>query len=152
MAGRPPKPKELLMLTGADKRNPARFRKREGEPTPPPKPLEYPAYWRIEEPQFGYQRAAKLRAIWDECLEMWPWLTYSDSVTLERICPKLLAERNAMLNGCSITAAEQRILSELLTSVGANGVGRARLGQQVAPKSDAAAKDPRAAYMERKVG
>lgn len=48
MAGRPPKPKGLLLLTGAGRKNPKRLKARENEPEPPSLKIgEPPAKWKV---------------------------------------------------------------------------------------------------------
>lgn len=145
MGGRPPKPTALLLLTGADKKNPQRMKDRAAEPQPPAIPVgDPPADFMIQSPDVGYQRAERMRAIWFECLEMWPWVTYSDRFTLESICRLKVKERIG-----TISTGELASLARFVSSVGGDGTGRARLGKRgVGESSDKPAKvDPRAKFM-----
>ena len=154
MPGRPPKPTNLLELTGSFRKNPKRKRAREGEPQPPALPIEMPAKFLRFHPEPGYQEAEKLRLIWDNCLKMWPWITFSDRDALEDYCRlKLKFDEGRKISGAEM-AAMIRIRSEL----GGTGTGRARLGVKAAGQGNAAAHasakaaDPRAAFLARKFG
>lgn len=152
MGGRPPKPTNLLELTGAYRKNPKRRKAREAEPKPPEIPVGAPpAKWMIFHPDDGYQKAEKLRAIWDNCLKMWPWITYSDRDALEDYCRfKLEMDAGRKLSGAELSAMI-RIRSEL----GGTGSGRARLGVKAAGASSGAPakkEDPRTAFLARKYG
>lgn len=151
MPGRPPKPTKLLELTGAFRKNPARRRAREGEPPTTGDIGGPPVKWMIFHPDTGYQKAEKLRAIWDNCLKMWPWMEFADRDALEDYCRwKLELDENRKLSGAEISAMKS-IRSEL----GGTGSGRARLGvrsQKPAGKASIKAADPRAAFLARKFG
>ena len=151
MAGRPPKPTKLLELTGAFRKNPARKRAREGEPqsgniSGPP------AKWMIFHPDIGYQRAEKLRAVWDNCLKMWPWMEYADRDALEDYCRWKLA----MDEGLKLSGAEISAMKSTRSELGGTGSGRARLGvhshRPALPVKSTKAADPRAAFLARKFG
>jgi hypothetical protein len=154
MPGRPPKPTNLLELSGAYRKNPQRKRAREGEPQPPALPVEMPAKFLIFHPAEGYLKAEKLRSIWDNCMKMWPWITFSDRDALEDYCRlKLMFDEGRKMSGAEMSAMI-RIRSEL----GGTGSGRARLGVKAAGQGNAGAQastkaeDPRAAYLARKFG
>jgi hypothetical protein len=149
MAGRPPKPTELLLLTGAGRKNPKRIRARANEPQSPGPAGGPPAKWMIFHPDTGYQEAEKMRQIWDNCLKMWPWVTFSDRDALEGYCKlKLKEDRNA-LSGAELTA-----LMRARTELGGTGSGRARLGIRNTPGASQPAKvaDPRSQFLARKFG
>lgn len=152
MAGRPPNPIGLQELNGAYRKNPSR--KREALPStgdvggPPAK-------WMIFHPAVGYQKAEKLRAIWDNCVRMWPWMEFADRDSLEDYCRwKLELDDGRKLSGAEISA-----MKSIRTELGGTGSGRARLGVR-SPKaaggasSSKAAKaaDPRAAFLAQKCG
>jgi hypothetical protein len=152
MAGRPPKPTELLLLSGAARKNPKRLRARANEPVSPGPVGGPPQRWMIFHPAEGYQDAEKLRAIWDNCVKMWPWVTFSDRDALEHYCKlKLKDDKNLKMSGSEL-GAMLRIRSEL----GGTGSGRARLGVRAVgtPASNSPAKstDPRASFLLRKSG
>jgi hypothetical protein len=149
MAGRPPKPTELLLLTGAGRKNPKRIKARAGEPQPPGPIGGPPAKWMIFHPDTGYGRAEKLRAIWDNCIAMWPWVSFSDRDALEGYCLLKLQEDQGTLSGSELTA-----LMRARTELGGTGSGRARLGIRgnLAAPSTPKASDPRVAFLDRKFG
>lgn len=124
MAGRPPKPTNLLELTGAFRKDPARRRKRGNEPQPPGPIGEPPAGFLIQEPATGYQRAAKLLKLWQESVSMWPWLTFSDRHSLARYCELALRfdEKTA-------SESDKRLCQSMCSRMGGDGAGRAGLGQ-----------------------
>lgn len=146
MAGRPPKPTKLLELTGALRKNPGRYRARAEEPKSPPLG-EAPRKFMVFHPDTGYQDAEKLRAIWDNCVAMWPWLEFADRDMLEYYCElKLRKDKKIQLSGAEITAM-LRICSEF----GGTGTGRARRGMRSqAPAPGGKRADPRVAYLSRK--
>jgi len=148
--GRPPKPTELLLLTGAGRKNPKRLKERAAEPQPPcPNVGGPPIEWMIFHPAIGYQRAEKLRALWDERAKVWPWLTISDRDALADYCELMLDKKTRRLNG-----AELAFLRGTRSDLGGTGVGRVRLGQRggSAAPSTPKAVDPRAAFLGRKFG
>jgi hypothetical protein len=150
MAGRPPKPTALLLLTGAGRKNPARLKARANEPQPPnPNVGAPPAKWMIFHPDVGYQDAEKLRSIWDECVAMWPWMSFSDRAALKRYCELALKEEKH-----TASASDQRLAHSICSDLGGTGAGRARLGQHGGVGAAAAPKaaDPRAAFLARKFG
>jgi hypothetical protein len=150
MQGRPPKPTDLLLLTGAGRKNPKRLRARAGEPKPPsPTVGGPPAKWMIFHPDVGYLDAEKLRAIWDECVAMWPWMTFSDRAALKRYCELALKEEKH-----TASASDQRLAQSICTELGGTGSGRARLGMHAGSATPAAPKgaDPRAEFLARKFG
>ena len=151
MAGRPPKPTKLLELTGAFRKNPSRKKAREGEPEsgdiggPPDE-------WMIFHPDIGYQRAEKLRQLWDRFVKMWPWLEYADRDALEQFCEYKLAR----MEHRKLSGAEISDMSRIRTELGGTGSGRARLGvrsSKVGASNKAAnATDPRVAFLAQKCG
>ncbi len=96
-----------------------------------------------------YAQADRLRAIWENCIAMWPWLTFSDRDALEHYCVLKLKQDEGNLSGAELTAIA-RIRSEL----GGTGSGRARLGMLNAPSAPAEKKkgSPRAEFLARKTG
>jgi hypothetical protein len=158
MPGRPPKPTNLLELSGAFRKNPKRRRAREKEPLPPAIPLEMPARFLIFHPEIGYQKAEKLRAIWDNCIKMWPWVTFSDRDALEQYCGlKAKDDQHRYASGPELSGAEMTAMIRIRSELGGTGTGRARLGVQAAgqagsAKASAKTADPRAAFLARKFG
>ena len=144
MAGRPPKPTNLLELTGAFKRNPQRARARAGEPMPASGLGPPPPHFMIEEPAFGFQRAAKLRAIWNEIADMGFWLTSADRHTVEDICDLRLAAREGR-----IKPGERGILARLNNSCGFDPSGRVKVNPGPAKPTR---QDPRDKYLGKKHG
>lgn len=138
------------MLSGAARKNPARIKARAGEPAPVHGSMEPPPKFMIFHPDLGYQEAEKLRSIWDNCLKMWPWLTFSDRDALEHYCKlKLKEDRNTLTN------AELSAIVKMRTELGGTGSGRARLnvGARFAqPKDKPASADPRQAFLTKKYG
>lgn len=152
MAGRPPKPTELLLLSGAARKNPKRMRARADEPIPPsPNIGPPPADWMIFHPGLGYQRAEKLRALWDERAKLWPWLTISDRDALADYCELMLEKKTRKLSGSELT-----FLRGTRSDLGGNAVGRIKLGQRASGASSSAlpakSSDPRASFLLRKSG
>ena len=152
MAGRPPNPLALQVLKGADKKDPQRYRAKLAKKLESGDIGAPPAKWMIFHPDVGYQKAEKLRAIWDNCLKMWPWMEYADRDALEDYCRwKLAMDEGAKLSGAEISAMKS-IRSEL----GGTGSGRARLGVKshnpASPAKAAKPADPRAAFLARKFG
>lgn len=147
MPGRLPKPTSLQLLTGAFEKDPARGRRRAAEPQPPARVLELPIRWNIFHPDTGYQKAERFRAVWDNCIAMWPWLTFSDRDSLEHYCMLKLKQDEGTLNGAELTA-----ISRIRSEMGGTGSGRARLGMLNAPTGSVPAKaaDPRGAFLARK--
>ena len=148
MGGRPPKPVKLQELTGAYRKNPNRKRAAlpsTGNVGAPP------AKWMIFHPDVGYQKAEKLRSLWDNCVKMWPWMEFADRDALEDYCRwKLELDEGRKLTGAEISAMKS-IRSEL----GGTGSGRARLGVRSpsSSKPSAASKpDPRAVFLAQKCG
>jgi hypothetical protein len=148
--GRPPKPTNLLELTGAFRKNPGRRKAREQEPQPPAIALEMPARFQIFHPDIGYQDAEKLRGYWNRCLAMWPWLTFSDSDALEFYCDLKLKVSKGKADG-----TEKNLIAKMISEFGGTGAGRAKLGVQAAKlggqaKASTAPADPRAAFLARR--
>lgn len=140
MAGRPPKPTNLLELTGAYKKNPKRAAARAGEPRSTEPLGDPPAHWKVEPSEFGYQKAVKLRDIWKEVAEMAPWLTSSDRHTVEDICVLRLKARDN-----SIKPGERNVLRALNNSCGLDASGRTRINTFPAAPPEVAG-DPRDAF------
>lgn len=148
--GRPPNPIGLQELKGAYRKNPSR------RPSAAPEAAAGdvggpPAKWMIFHPAEGYGKAEKLRAIWDNCVKMWPWMEFADRDALEDYCDyKYRKEAGYKLSGAEISAMKS-IRSEL----GGTGSGRARLGVR-SPKAErpgvAKATDPQVAFLARKFG
>jgi hypothetical protein len=142
MAGRPPKPSNLLELSGAFKKNPKRKAARSGEPVPSGPLGAPPAQWMIESPEaFGYQKAAELRQIWTEIASMAPWLTSADRHTVEDICVLRLKARKD-----TIKPGERNVLRALNNSCGLDASGRAKINTFPTTPRQAVASDPRDAY------
>jgi hypothetical protein len=152
MAGRPPKPTRLLELTGSVRKNPGRYKARSAEPQPPQIPVGGPPdKFMIFHPDFGYQDAERLRAIWDNCLKMWPWITFSDRDALEHYCQLKLKQDKGTLKNAELAA-----LIKIRSELGGTGTGRVRLGVKAAGedghRNGAKPADPRVAYLQRKFG
>jgi hypothetical protein len=151
MGGRPPKPLKLLQLTGADRKNPKRFKNR-GEELKSPPIGGPPQEWMIFHPDTGYQRAERLRKLWDHCLGMWgQWLEFADRDALV----DYIEYRDRMKNGPPLKGIEITTMNKIRTDLGGTGSGRAKRGMLNAPRGDQGAKkaeDPRAAYLARKTG
>ena len=103
-------------------------------------------------PDTGYQKAEKLRAIWNNCLAMWPWVTFSDRDALEDYCRfKLELDESRRLSGAELSA-----MISIRTELGGTGSGRARLGVKAAGSVSSAAApkaaDPRAAFLAQRYG
>jgi len=98
-----------------------------------------------------YREAIKLRAIWNNCMAMWPWVTFSDRDALESYCKLKLKEDEDRLTGAELTA-----IHRVRTDLGGTGSGRARLGVRAAggsaPSPKKQATDPRAAFLAQKYG
>jgi hypothetical protein len=103
----------------------------------------------IFHPDIGYQRAEKLRALWDERAKVWPWLTVSDRDGLADYCELMLEKKSRRLNG-----AELSFLRGTRSDLGGTGVGRVRLGQRGVSAAPVSPKgvDSRAAFLARKFG
>ncbi len=126
------------------KRNPARARAREGEPRPEVGLGEPPPHFLIPEPQSGFQRAARLREIWEEIASMAVWLTIADRHTVEDICELRLKARAGF-----IKPGERSTLARLNNACGLDPSGRVKLPTGIqAP----AREDPRDAFLKRKHG
>jgi len=182
MAGRLPKPTELLLLSGAGRKNPKRIKARAGEPQSPGPIGEAPAKWMTMTPlaqraemlfaeekslnevattlqieweeardlrdrRSHYRKWSKLRAIWENCTAMWPWVSFSDRDALEGYCLLKLKEDQGELSGAELTA-----LMRARTELGGTGSGRARLGirNNAGAPSTPKSSDPRAAFLARK--
>lgn len=104
---RPKTPTELARITGADVKNPQRFRDRTDPQT---RPLGAPPEW------FTKARAE----VWREFADDVPWLCYSDRGAVTLIC--ILHER---LRADSITVSEIGQLRLLLSACGATPASRA---------------------------
>jgi hypothetical protein len=156
MAGRLPKPTALLEAQGAFRKNPARRRARQGEPQPPAGGIGAPPErWQIFHPELGYQKFEKLRAIWDNCAKMWPWLTPSDRDAVEQYAKlKYKDDQHLYASGPELSGAELTAILRLRTELGGTGSGRARLGVRAAglPREPAKKADPRIVYMKRRAG
>jgi hypothetical protein len=97
-----------------------------------------------------YKEWSKLRAIWANCIAMWPWITFSDRDALEGYCILKLKEDEGRLSGAELTA-----LMRARTELGGTGSGRARLGIRSTPGASQPKKasDPRSNFMaKRKFG
>jgi hypothetical protein len=145
MAGRPPKPTNLLQLTGAFKANPKRAAARAGEPKPDGPLGGPPKRWEIVSPATGYQEAEKMRGLWAEVAEMAPWLTSADRWTVESICELKFRERNR-----SIKPGERAELGRLCGKCGLNPSDRVRVNTFPAVPQKTEAGDPRDKYMEQR--
>lgn len=144
-------PVEIARLTGADRKNPQRFvgREESDDRNNLPPIGDPPEYFMIQKPEPGYARAAALRAVWDECISMWPHVRITDRYVIETICRLKCEERRAAMSGgklssgdCSTLAKLQMKMSEL-----------ARLEQLKAAlkeKGDKNGSDPRLAFLRAK--
>jgi hypothetical protein len=142
MPGRPRKPTALLLLTGAGNKNPGRLKDRVVESAGPSVPIGNPPVdFMIQSPESGYRQAERLRAIWEECLAMWPWADFSDRFTVEAICRLKVKERNETIK----TGERTTLAREIRTIV----ESRWKAGQQASGASGANRSDPRAAYAEK---
>lgn len=113
--------------------------------------IEWKAASDLKDANARYLRANKLLVIWDKCMAMWPWVTFSDRDALEHYCKLKLKQDADTLTGAELTAIRS-IRSEL----GGTGSGRARLGvRSGGPASSGQppkAADPRAQFLSRKFG
>ena len=143
MPGRPPKPTAVLEMTGAARKNPKRMRERAGEPQSPGGLGDPPERYLLEMPS-----AREKLAIWQECQAMWPWIGYSDRMTVEDIC-----ELTYKLRHNTIAVGERAQLKGLRNDMGGSPSGRGRLGSSPAPAvAPTSAADPRDAYLTRAQG
>jgi|ERR1700761_633824 len=140
MPGRPPKPTNLLQLTGAFAKNPQRLRDRAGEPVPAGKLGAPPRFWRPKRGQIGPEVAPELCKIWREVAKMAPWLTSGDRIAVELLCRLLLKVRQGIIGTGEINA-----LKGLCNSCGLDPSGRAKIDTS-AIGSKAATADPRDAF------
>jgi len=138
------------LLTGAGRKNPKRMKARQNEPAPPSPDIGGPpTAWLIFHPDIGYQRAEKLRALWDEHVKVWPWLTISDRDALADYCELMYEKSKRKLSG-----AEWSALRGTRTELGGTGSGRAKLGIRNTPgvSQPSKAADPRSEFLSRKYG
>jgi hypothetical protein len=119
--GRPPKPKAVLEMTGAGRKNPARLKARENEPEPTGPIGLPPAHWKKP---CSIMPGAR-EAIWAEYVaEALPGvLGNSDRKLLEMICELTLDARH-FWSGQARARAE---LAKLLPKLGMTPVDRARV-------------------------
>lgn len=120
--GRPPKPKAVLEMTGAARKNPARLKARETEPEPSGGIGPPPAHWSKAS---SYPKGA-LEEIWNRYIdEALPGvLGNSDRMQLELICVLTFESRRTG------TKTQLRAISELhkqLKTLGMTPVDRARV-------------------------
>lgn len=153
MGGRPPNPVKLQELKGAYRKNPNRRPAAElahtGDIGAPP------AKWMIFHPDTGYLKAEKLRAIWDNCVKMWPWMEFADRDALEDYCQLKLKFDEACQGGRKMPGAEIAAMKSIRSELGGTGSGRARLGvksPRVGKPAKAQAVDPRVAFLAQKYG
>ncbi len=152
MAGRPPKPTKLLELTGAVRKNPGRYKDRAAEPASTGDIGGPPQKWMIFHPEEGYLRAEKLRAIWDDCVKMWPWLEFADRDALADYCQLKQKFDECFQGGRKMPGAEIAAMKSIRTELGGTGAGRARLGVRSPSKSvKAKPADPRAAFLAQRL-
>jgi hypothetical protein len=139
MAGRRSIPRDIQELKGAQHKNPQRFRDRSKD-EPQLTLLKPPAKWMIKSPAIGFQEAADYRAIWKECLAIWPTLTLADREQLKSYCLLRRKEDKNLLKGGEYSNM-LRIRSDLSRPRGLN--------PQFAPKKE---EDPRGLFLTRKQG
>jgi len=162
MAGRPPKPTELLLLTGAGRKNPARIKARAGEPVPPALKITPPEEWTDFRPLQGdvsrlvadgktlNEIAAALDISWEEARDL------KDRNQAYLKANKLLAiwhgrlimwpwttfsDTDALAHYCelklkqdsgTLSGAELTAIRSIRSELGGTGSGRARLGVRAA--------------------
>jgi len=142
MPGRPPKPTNLLELTGAFRTDPQRLAKRAGEPRPKGPLGTPPKHWRVKPDAEGFDEAQDLCKIWKEVSKMAPWLTNSDRHTVEDIC---VLRRLARLG--TIRPGERNVLRSLNNACGLDASGRAKLDISPAALAGEKKVDPRDAFV-----
>lgn len=158
MAGRPPKPTELLLLSGAGRKNPKRIKAREGEPVPPDRKIQPPEEWTDFKPlQDDASRliaqgkslneiAAELSIPWDEANALKGRnAAYLQANKLLNIWHKRLimwpwttfSDTDALAHYCelklkqesgTLSGAELTAIRSIRSELGGTGSGRARLG------------------------
>jgi hypothetical protein len=148
---RPPKPTNLLQLSGAFKNHPERLAKRAGEPVPDGKLGSPPRNWRAKKVNpgsetYGAEMAEVLRLqmlskIWKEVSKMAPWLTSADRYAVEDICHLRLLARSGV-----IRPGERNVLRALMNSCGLDPSGRAKINTGAVGGAAAKAVDPRDAF------
>jgi phage terminase small subunit len=133
--GRPPKPTKLLEMSGAVKKNPQRYAARKREPQPGDVLGPPPPHFLIQEPATGFQRAARLRGIWDELVAQVPAgvLTSADAWLVECAC--YLMEKRRYQAG-DFKSGDQAQLTGLLGKMGMTPVDRARMAGTTADPGD----------------
>jgi len=135
LPGRPRTPTSILEGRGAYKRNPQRRRDRENEPEvtgglgPPPE------RFMIQEPESGYQEAARLRTLWQEIAEEGPYITSASRGTVETLC-YIKSEIRRLPLGSKRLAQLANTEDKLRSSLGLTEAARSRVN---APKNPAAA-------------
>jgi DNA-binding CsgD family transcriptional regulator len=173
MAGRPPNPTALQLLTGAGRKNPKRMKARAGEPVPPDRKIQPPEEWTdfrplqdeasrlIAEGKSLNEIAAELNVSWDEADVLKrrnP--AYLQANKLLNIWHKRLimwpwttfSDTDALAHYCelklkqesgTLSGAELTAIRSIRSELGGTGSGRARLG--VRPAGGAAPQKPKGA-------
>jgi hypothetical protein len=139
MGGRPPKPNNLLELSGAFAKNPQRYAARKSNPLGPlGRP---PAHWLKLTEAMTLEKSAELIGVWREVSRVAPWLTCADRFAVEDICVLRVKAR-----GTDIKSSERSITLSLMTACGLTPAGRMRINTDpVAPKGGQVI-DPRDAF------
>lgn len=167
MAGRPPKPTELLLLTGAGRKNPKRIKAREGEPTPPGPIGAPPGKWTNFRPAqddaarlFAQgkslnETAEALNVAWEVASALKDanaaFLKANKLLTIWYECLAMwpwvtFSDRDAVEHYCilklkqdtdTLTGAELTAIRSIRSELGGTGSGRARLGVKSAGGSAA---------------
>lgn len=158
MAGRPPKPTDLLLLTGAGRKNPKRLKAREGEPTPPGPIGAPPSKWMdfrpaqddaarlIADGKSLNEIAAELGVPWEAARDLKDanasYLKANKLLAIWHDCIAMwpwvtFSDRHALEHYCTLklkqdtdtlTGAELTAVRSIRTELGGTGSGRARLG------------------------
>jgi len=120
MGGRPRKPTKLLLLNGADKRNPGRLEARANEPEPEEGLGDPPEYFDAEQ-----------KARWAELVAIVPAgvLTRMDRPAAEQLC-RLWAR----MRRNEISVAQERLLASLWGKFGLTPSERSKVGAPGARK------------------
>jgi hypothetical protein len=144
MAGRPPKPTNLLELTGAFKKNPKRLAERAGEPVPHGPLGPTPRHWWVKREDAAYERYHALSKLWREVSKLAPWLTSGDRFAVEQFCELLLMARQGTIN-----VGERMIMKSIGSACGLDPSGRVKIRTAAPDKKAGEVVDPRDAFEKR---
>lgn len=144
---RKPKPIELQLLKGAHRNDPSRLAGRIEALKVPRVPLgKPPAYFLVEAPGLGYQRAEQLRQIWNECLVKWEGRIFeADSFALETVCLLLYQQREAHIHQRKFAPGALSALVKLTTMF-------EERAPEIGMGADDAVSDPREKFMAKRAG